>query len=91
MGGVCYPPAFSISVTFFHVLDDQFTASSHLVCVGIVEEVGPVWICLHEPELKQLPETQLEDVERDLEMRGEIYVAVLWSDGLHASHEHLQP
>lgn len=54
------------------------------MCVGIVEEVGPVWIRLHEPELKQLPETQLEDVERDLEMREEIYVTPLRSDGPHA-------
>lgn len=43
---------------------------SHLVSFGIVEEVGPVWIRLHEPELKELPETQLENTERDLGTRG---------------------
>lgn len=46
----------------------------HLVCVCVVEEVGPVWISLHKPELKQLSETQLEDVETDLERRKEICV-----------------
>lgn len=44
---------------------------THLLGVWVVEEVGPVWIRLHEPELKQLPETQLEDVERDLETGGQ--------------------
>lgn len=62
----------------FPALDDSFTTSradpAHLVGVRIVEEVGPVWIRLHEPELKQLPETQLKDVERDLESRGEACV-----------------
>lgn len=47
--------------------------SSHLVSFGIVEEIGPVWICLHEPELKELPETQLKNIERDLETRGETH------------------
>lgn len=45
--------------------------SSHLVSFRIVEEIGPVWIRLHEPELKELPETQLKNIERDLETRGE--------------------
>ena len=42
----------------------------HLVGLGVVEEVGPVGIRLHEPELKQLPETQLQDAEADLQRRG---------------------
>lgn len=46
---------------------------SHLVCVCVVEEVGPVWIRLHEPEFKQLSETQLKDVETDLGWRGEVF------------------
>lgn len=40
---------------------------THLVGLRIVEEIGPVWVRLHEPELKELPEAQLEDVEGDLE------------------------
>ena len=48
----------------------------HLVCVCIVEKVGPVWIRLHNPELKQLSETQLEDVETDLGRRGEVWVCL---------------
>lgn len=40
--------------------------SSHLVSFGVVEEVGPVWIRLHEPELKEFSEAQLQDVEGDL-------------------------
>lgn len=39
----------------------------YLVGVRIVEKVGPVWVCLHEPELKKLPEAQLQDVEGDLD------------------------
>ena len=38
----------------------------HLVILSIVEEVRPVGVCLHEPELKQLPQTQLQDFEADL-------------------------
>lgn len=53
--------------------------SSHLVSFGIIEEIGPVWIRLHEPELKELPETQLENIERDLEMRGETHYCLSWS------------
>lgn len=41
--------------------------SPYLVGVRIVEEVGPVWVRLHEPELKELPEAQLQDVEGDLD------------------------
>lgn len=48
----------------------------HLVCVSVVEKVGPVWIRLHKPELKQLSETQLEDVETDLGRRGEVWVCL---------------
>lgn len=46
----------------------------HLVGVWVVEEVGPVWIRLHESELKQLPETQLQDAGTDLEWREEACV-----------------
>lgn len=67
-------------------LDNSCTASlpdsPHLVGVRVVEEVGPVWIRLHEPELKQLPEAQLEDVETDLETEGEerfVFTAMLLS------------
>lgn len=46
----------------------------HLVGVWVVEEVGPVWIRLHESELKQLPETQLQDAGTDLKWREEAFV-----------------
>lgn len=68
---------FCINWKFDHqsnIFDDATTSvqnSSHLVSFWIVEEVGPVWICLHEPELKKLPETQLKNMKRDLERRGE--------------------
>ena len=45
---------------------------THLVPFGIVEEVGPVGVCLHEAELKQLSQTQLENVVADLRrVKGE--------------------
>lgn len=50
---------------FYHLVTSH--SCPHLVGVRIVEEIGPIWICLHEPELKKLPEAQLEDVEGDLE------------------------
>lgn len=53
----------------------SFLYLSHLVGVWIVEEIGPVWIRLHEPELKQLPETQLKDVEGDLQGEAQPYVS----------------
>lgn len=34
---------------------------------GIIQEVGPVGICLHESELKQLPQTQPQELEANLE------------------------
>lgn len=52
----------------------SFQCITHLVGVWIVEEIGPVWIRLHEPELKQLPETQLKDVEGDLQGEARPYV-----------------
>ena len=33
----------------------------------VIEEVGPVWVSLHVPELKQLPQTQDQNVVTDLE------------------------
>lgn len=39
----------------------------YLVGFRVVEEVGPVWVRLHEPEFKELPEAQLQDVEGDLD------------------------
>lgn len=55
-------------------------AACHLVCVGVVKEVGPVWIRLHEPELKQLPQTQLQDVGADLQHRetSRVYKKILF-------------
>lgn len=53
---------------------DRLIAASHLVRVGVVKEVGPVRIRLHEPELKQLPETQLQDVGADLQHRGYLFI-----------------
>ncbi len=44
---------------------------AHLVLFTIIEEVGPVRVCLHEAELKQLSQTQLQDVETDLQNKGE--------------------
>jgi len=54
--------------------------SSHLVGVWVVKEVGPVWIRLHEPELKQLPQTQLEDVETDLGSRDETQCFIFFTE-----------
>lgn len=36
------------------------------MCLWIIEEVGPVGVSLHVPELKQLPEAQHQDVLTDL-------------------------
>lgn len=38
----------------------------HPVRLRVVEEVGPVGVSLHVPELKQLPEAQHQDVLADL-------------------------
>lgn len=37
---------------------------------GIIEEVGPVGVCLHESELEQLPQTQPQELEADLQWGG---------------------
>lgn len=37
---------------------------------GIIQEVGPVGVRLHESELKQLPQTQPQELEADLEQGG---------------------
>lgn len=37
---------------------------------GIVQEVGPVGVRLHESEFKQLPQTQPQELEADLEWGG---------------------
>lgn len=39
------------------------------MCLRIVEEVGPVWVSLHVPELKQLSEAKSQDVEADLRQK----------------------
>lgn len=39
---------------------------THPVCLWIIEEVGPVRISLHVPELEELPEAQHQDVLADL-------------------------
>ncbi len=44
---------------------------AHLVLITIIEEVGPVRVCLHEAKLKQLSQTQLQDVKTDLQNKGE--------------------
>lgn len=46
----------------------------YLVGVRIVKKVGPVWVRLHEPELKELPEAQLQDVEGDLDRETQLCV-----------------
>lgn len=49
--------------------DKQLTAAfapTHPVRLWVVEEVGPVGVRLHEPELKQLLEAQHQDVLTDL-------------------------
>ena len=33
---------------------------------SIIQEVGPVGVCLHESELKQLPKTKPQELEADL-------------------------
>lgn len=42
---------------------------THPVRLWVVEEVGPVRVRLHEPELKQLPEAQHQDVLTDLRQK----------------------
>lgn len=44
---------------------------AHLVLFTIIEEIGPIGVCLHEAELKQLSQTQLQDVKTDLQNKGE--------------------
>ena len=39
---------------------------THLVTGGIIQEVGPVGVRLHESELKQLPNTKPQELEADL-------------------------
>lgn len=46
-------------------------ARAYLVQLWVIEEVGPVGVSLHVPELKQLPQTQHQDVVTDLPERGE--------------------
>lgn len=41
----------------------------------IIEEVGPVWVSLHVPELEQLSDTQSQDVEADLKEKTNIQSA----------------
>lgn len=38
---------------------------------GIVQEVGPVGICLHESELKQFPQTQPQELKANLKEEEE--------------------
>lgn len=40
----------------------------------IIEEVGPVWVGLHVPELEQLSDTQSQDVEADLKEKTKVYI-----------------
>lgn len=40
--------------------------ASHPLLLGVIVEVGPVGIRLHEAELKQFSQTQLQDAEADL-------------------------
>ncbi len=42
---------------------------THPVRLWIIEEVGPVWVSLHVPELKQLSEAQCQDVLTDLRQK----------------------
>ena len=41
--------------------------TTHPVLLRVVEEVAPVWIGLHEPELKQFSHDQIQDTRRYLE------------------------
>ena len=53
------------------------------MCLWIVEEVGPVWVSLHVPELKQLSEAQCQDVLTDLrqkQTRGREESRDLWEE-----------
>lgn len=45
-------------------------AQAYLVQLWVIEEVGPVGVSLHVPELKQLPQAQHQDVVTDLEKQG---------------------
>ena len=36
--------------------------AEYLILLAIVEEIWPVWVCLHKPKLKQLLQTQTHDV-----------------------------
>lgn len=50
---------------------------THPVCLRVVEEVGPVGVRLHVSELKQLPQTQLQDILTDLTERERDLIFIL--------------
>jgi len=54
-----------------HTSVNSVLVVAHLVLFTIVEEVGPIGVCLHEAELKQLSQTQLQDVKTYLPNNGE--------------------
>lgn len=45
----------------------RVAAQAYLVQLWVIEEVGPVGVGLHVPELEQLPQAQHQDVVADLE------------------------
>ena len=55
---------------------------TNLVAGGIIQEVGPVGVCLHESELKQLPQTQPQELEADLEWGGVTDINLLGLNGI---------
>jgi len=54
-----------------HTSVNSVLVVAHLVLFTIVEEVGPIGVCLHEAELKQLSQTQLQDVKTYLPNKNE--------------------
>lgn len=59
--------------------------TAHLVLLRVVEEVGPVGVCLHEVELKELPQAQNQDVVADLGGEGQLVTMApeAWYPTLH--------
>ena len=54
----------------------------YLVLLAVVEEVGPVWVCLHEVKFKQLLQTQAHDVLSNLLEEQVMWLSHDWIDSV---------